>query len=687
MQSRTFSRAAIFGAFLLASCLPPASAQVGIILEKFILPLVISAGGELISEGLLRLWDSQFGNPQVRVEELDNRFRHFEELLRQVDKQRADEIATFRASLSEKTSAEDVRRIVQPALASMQARLDALEKDVGVLKQDVKGLDGRATNLEGRAGRLEDRATRIEDDATRLNQKVDNEVARLDVHVVSMDDRLKMVEGIFGQVKHIPPAPRLAVDDADRPLPHPLTAEWIQLLSQSEQSRRLLHELRQMHPEQNPKVQAALEQDEAIVKKCNDLHKRAIHNYCVGLEHRDKLLQEYLPGTPRVVAAEEQLAATAWLIAVTKPIEEGEYQGRMGVPQHLFNFNSSDIINTLCAAKVNIHTSVLPLFLDEIASEADQQAGHYSGNLRQVAPVKVNKITGPANLKELQAKRNELVAYARYKAFKAAEIEDSIVKLLRDYSEAHPQVATQLAAKEAMLAEIKSLNKLTESWLQKGTLEYMSTLRTIRSTSPVMSDFKQFVLLDLVDIDRVSECQDWNSAAARREVWHKFCNYAQREYAPPQGRVVKRLTDYRYLLKVESEAPNDGLLQLANQQRQVLGVGKVKKLTPAELERDNLEKEFTWVTVEFAAKEMEPFPEFVPSAALNLDTKRMSAAEIEFAKRELLRRISEDNVRRDDHERRRDAAEAAHRAEVQASINHLQQSFTPGNVVWFLPNQ
>ena len=77
--------------------------------------LLKTIGSKLASDGLDYLWGKDIARDQ-RVAELQGRLTAYEDGLRRVDAKSADQIASLRKDLSSRTTADDVRKIVNETL-------------------------------------------------------------------------------------------------------------------------------------------------------------------------------------------------------------------------------------------------------------------------------------------------------------------------------------------------------------------------------------------------------------------------------------------------------------------------------------------------------------------------------------------------------------------------------------------
>lgn len=79
------------------------------------------------------------------------------------------------------------------------------------------------------------------------------------------------------------------------------------------------------------------------------------------LPERQALLEEFKRGTPEVRKFDESLSSVTWLAAVTRPVPNGRYAGRLAVPQAFFGFEAPDVVRAFDVAKAE-RAQVVALF-------------------------------------------------------------------------------------------------------------------------------------------------------------------------------------------------------------------------------------------------------------------------------------------------------------------------------------
>jgi hypothetical protein len=130
----------ILWAFVLATTLILSPSRLTAKEPTLAIKAVMYLGGYLFDKAVLDpLWDKAFSNGRERV--LQDRLDIYEANLRKVDQKYADEVARFRKQINERTTPEEVRRIVQKSVADLQKRVSQLEERVDDLDDRVKALE------------------------------------------------------------------------------------------------------------------------------------------------------------------------------------------------------------------------------------------------------------------------------------------------------------------------------------------------------------------------------------------------------------------------------------------------------------------------------------------------------------------------------------------------------------------
>jgi len=352
-------------------------------------------GSKLIDVGIDYLWGKDTTAEQ-RVTELQARLSAYEAGLRQVDAKLADQMAAFRKDLSAKTTADDVRKIVNQTLQS-----------------------------------LEDRTTKLE--------------VRQDL----LDSRVRQIEELFGHIPTVPPAPLLmASEPGGKPGVHPLTKDWLTLLLKSEESRLRIDDIRRTRPDTSTVLQEALAKDKEIVAQSNKLHGTVQAELAELLPKRNALLAEYKSGTPEVRKFDEQRATCIWLACVTRPVAGGPHAGRLGVPPALFGPDAPDMIEAFRLAKADV-AQVTELYRQQTLVSAATKSFLGIDIRRELLSPKLLEAADAAVLLALDG-----IDLTK----KVPGIDGRLKKALAEFAEVSPEVKALRAEQAEVAAKLRGLH-------------------------------------------------------------------------------------------------------------------------------------------------------------------------------------------------------------------------------------
>jgi 3-dehydroquinate dehydratase len=153
------------------------------------------------------------------VRELDRRLESFQFALGKVDANLTRSVAELRRELNDKVTKDQVRKIVEQALADLE-----------------------------------------------------NRVKELEIRVDRLDVRVKAIEEAFGFLPTVPPSPLLRTTAAEgNAEAHPLTVEWAKLLSRMETSRVNIELLLADRTDENDEVKAARAADAKLLAEISPL--------------------------------------------------------------------------------------------------------------------------------------------------------------------------------------------------------------------------------------------------------------------------------------------------------------------------------------------------------------------------------------------------------------------------------
>ena len=385
-----------------------------------------------MTKGAEYAWDSTFSNEEDRVQELDKRLQTYESLVHQVDERLATEVATFRRSLSGKTSPDDVRAIIAPSLDAIRQRMGKIE--------------GRVDNLES---------------------------------------RMTQLESIFGgMVPYLPPSPLLlSTAKSVDPKAHPLTVEWLKLLVRSEKSRVQLHDLSQKYPDTSTKIQDALKSDKVIIDDTLKFYDRVKRELATKLAEREGQLKEYLPRSPEMVAIDDQLSALFWLFAVAKPMGSKEHKGRLGVPMGVFGREASEILIALDIAGIE-QSTVEDFYLLQL-----QTSPAPSVDYTEIDSATFDNTLSAAAIRAKESLGRFTAHWADCRATSG-----DLAEKLKLFSPRHPDVVAFLKTQKEQQGSIMKISEELSIVLIDATRAYVKSLVVERADTVQMRLFKRLVL-------------------------------------------------------------------------------------------------------------------------------------------------------------------------------------------------
>jgi WD40 repeat protein len=421
--------------------------------------LLKGIGSRLTDKGLDYLWGSDTAADQ-RVAELQGRLKAYEDGLRQVDAKSADQISALRRDLSSRTTPDDVRRIVNQTLASLEARTGKLE-----YRQDA------------------------------------------------LETRVAHLEGLLGYIPTVQPAPLLASasEESGKPAAHPLMAEWLNLLLRSEESRRRIDDLRRTRPDTSKVLQETLAKDKELLAETEALNDKVMKELAEKLPKRQALLAEFRQGTPEVRKFDESLTSVTWLAAVTRPVASGPYAGRLAVPRALFGFDAPDVIRAFDVAKAD-RGQVVALY-EQYLLDSSVQKPFLGVSLDR------RKLTT-----EMADIGNEAVAAALRGfdlARRVLKANGELQAALKELSALSPEVLKLRGEQDACMAEIRTEHQRFAEQLARGAGVYVEAMERERPTTARMTAFRDGILLPLAawSVSTRSQAEGFD-----RETWDLICD-------------------------------------------------------------------------------------------------------------------------------------------------------------------
>jgi|GEM_PF-2377028 len=423
---------------------PPAFGQAKDV-AKFVGGELLKGIGSGLAKGAIELLWNKDTSGEQRVAELNTRLSAYEAGLRQVDAKSADQISALRKELSTRTTIEDVRKVVDRTLES---------------------LEERQANLENRQDTL--------------------------------DSRVRQLEELFGHIPTVPPAPLLiTADQPDKPATaHPLILEWLTLLLRSEESRNRIDELRRTRPDTSTVLKDASAKDKGVVAETEKLHRKVMKELAERLPERQALLDEYKPGTPEVRRFDERLSSVTWLAAVTRPIATGPHAGRLGVPAALFGPDAPEIVQAFRLAKAE-PARIAELYRQHALLAAGQKP--FLGVQRdRLAP---KMIAVGDDVVKVAIEGIDLTK-------KVPGIDARLKKALAEYAADSPQVKAIRTEQVEVMAKMRELHGKFAALLTTACQHYVDALLTDRPTNRRMTSFRNGVLVPAASWVRLLQTQE-----------------------------------------------------------------------------------------------------------------------------------------------------------------------------------
>jgi hypothetical protein len=430
--------------------------------------LIKGIGSRLVDKGLDYYWTKEV-QPDLRVAELQSQLSAYESGLRRIDTKIADEVAALRKDVTTRTTAEDVRRIVRQTL-------EELEKRTGQLAARTKELEGRQDLVEA---------------------------------------RVRKIEELFGYIPTVQPAPLLVTASAEArtPTAHPLIVEWMKLLVRSERSRRNLQELSQTLQPTSRSLKAEQAKDREIVAESRKLHGDVLRELAAKLPERQAVLMEYKPGTREVREVDEGLASLTWLAAVTRPVSDGPYADRLGVPNQLFGNDAPEILRAFELANVD-RAQLVELYRQHFLAAA---------SMRPFLGISVRRDRFSPAMLEAADQIVRLAVRAIDLTSKAPDIESRLEKARAEYADDSPQVNAVRDEQRAVLTQAKGLHGELDVAFGKAFGVYLDALKIERPTNSRMTSFRQGVLIPSIAwLDWLESRKDSNSEAPS---WRGFLSH------------------------------------------------------------------------------------------------------------------------------------------------------------------
>jgi len=418
--------------------------------------MIEAAGGKLVDA----IWAPTAAQDDKRVAELDQRLATYEGLLRQVDQTLARDVAQLRASLSTKTTPADVQKILQPTLAALKDRLKSLEGKVDTI-------DARVRDLE---------------------------------------------EAFAGLKLYVAPCPLLlsSVHTAS-PKAHHLTVSWLKLLVRSEENRVELLALLQRYAATSMKVQKAKLAEKQILADTIDLYDKIKQEIAAKLAQREEMMKEFQSTAPEVREIDDDVSSLMWLIAVARPLSDGDAKGRLGFPLGFFGREASDLVTALELSGVDGNV-VNRLYARQLRLMTTT-SGPYKIKTSEVFDTTMKSISQQSDAAMRRLAQCQGLA-------RSLQIQMEVA--LEDYSPQHPSVVVFAKQREALQENLSEIHQQLEHLYQQAVRAFVEALKVERGSSIRMTQFRVHVLEPLAAGLNLADSEPWNAAGRNGAFWDFF---------------------------------------------------------------------------------------------------------------------------------------------------------------------
>ncbi len=413
-------------------------------------------GEYFLGKAIDEVWDAATGKPDVR--ELDRRLESFQLALGKVDANLTRSVAELRRELNDKVTKEQVRKIVEQALADLEKRVKELE-----------------------------------------------------IRVDRIDVRVKAIEEAFGFLPTVPPSPLLRTTVAEgNPEAHPLTVEWAKLLSRMETSRVNIELLLVDRTDENADVKSARTGDARLLTEISPLKQKVSTEFSRLFEEREELMKQGLRPTHRSIRLQDdKLASVMWLRGVTQPVKDGKNSGRLPVPRELVGPACSDILAAFDIAKADTR-ALVPLFRQLLVIEIQPVAG---GTPLALTPEMERVVAKSRAVFESAATLRDGVRQTD------AEIERTRKEFSENHEEMKKLRTKQRGLLDQIHKLHDDAEKLLTEGLE---LYVEMLKKGERPTNSRMLEFRKQVPKPLSELAAVTSCEDWTDPISKNDTWTKF---------------------------------------------------------------------------------------------------------------------------------------------------------------------
>ncbi|MFO1066552.1 MAG: hypothetical protein U0892_22050 [Pirellulales bacterium] len=476
--------------------------------------LIDYAGGKALDK-VLGLDDSQ------RYQELDNRLRIAEDNFRAINSRHAESIAELRRQITESTSKERIREIVNAALDDLKSEIESHRREIENQRREMENQKRDITNhISG----VEQRANLLMSTIESRTESVEQRTRRLEADHAAF---VKKQTECFEYVPRIAPSINFSSFESAfvaEPVKDELLKDYLDLLVLSEDSLNQLGILSELEKPESPRMKKALARDEALAIEAMDLHLAAKSNLAMKVLDRRELQREVTDKNPRLRDADIRMSAATWLVARTLP-EKSAFGYHLTIPKNLFTADGGTILASyqLVGGKPS---TLSPLFVRHFKTEAERTM-QGTLNIRPTEAPDESNSPYRDSRNQFQSAANKLMARSMNLLLRVWLTETKQRSIADSLEELHPTVVANRAAKKQLLTEAQRLHSEVDQSLARGTSGYLTTLVFEKWGAPEQSKFREQVLGKLAVAALILECHDWESPTALDSTWGRMVSAAQ----------------------------------------------------------------------------------------------------------------------------------------------------------------
>jgi hypothetical protein len=262
------------------------------------------------------------------------------------------------------------------------------------------------------------------------------------------------------------------------------------------------------------------------------------------MQARELLLRDLKPSHPKVRAFDDSMASLVWLVAVTRPITEGEQKGRLPVPKDMLGPAASDILVAfdLAGADVTATASLYRRLLADVFHSERSWSVMFADP--QCPEDEIALFDEARNLSQVLSVLQQRIS----------QTDGELRAALERYSEAEKSVVEPLRRRQAELVmELRGIHEACDVCLTKAMSAYVKALRTQRPTNVRMTTFRQSLLLPLYVMTTVTSCRDWELPIEQLETWRRIVSQEAATAAQLVGQVALTLNSATLLSTTTAE--------------------------------------------------------------------------------------------------------------------------------------